>query len=491
VKRRIQLKIKLSALMIVFGAGIALLSSLADLIGLGSRGGVPAVQIVVAEVGVVVALTGVWLSIRRRSVETIPPAFWRGLPERVLSQPVFVWVIVGFLISYLLFFIAPTFMNSAHKFQYPRGFFIERENIGFDTRLTLEHVRVWFTGERQAKYIFPPLTTILFAPLLLLRYPEYYYALTAMTLVSVLILNLLLPLWMTNKENHLLVYFNFAISIFSYGLQFELETGQFYSIAMALALAAIYIFHRHPRYRIFAYVLFCISVQLKVFPAIFVLMFVDDWRDWKTSLKRFAALGLANFLLLFLLGFSYFSAFVRHLINDAATHEIEYNHSIYAFVAKLSATGYGLFGGDSLRWINANSGMIEAFLYLYFAVSLLIVLWRAYSQNARGVNASLLMACLLGGMMLPAISHDYKLPLLGAPFVLAMSDFQIREAGWRRIVSILLVIIASFVYSATFAPFNARPVYLESAFPLLFILLTAVTALSALRRETAIKNTSF
>lgn len=468
--------------MIAFGAGIALLSSCADFIGLGSGGGVPAVQIIAAEIGVMIALAGVWLSIRQRSGETMPAGFWRNLTERVLSQPVFSWVVVGFLISYLLFFITPTFLNSAHKFQYPGGFFIEREKIGFDTRLTLEHVRVWFTGEREAKYIFPPLTTILFTPLLLLRYPDYYYAVTALTLSSVLVLNLLLPLAMTKKENHLLVYFIFAISIFSYGLQFELETGQFYSIAMMLALAAIYIFQRHPPYRIFAYILFCISIQLKVFPAIFILMFVDDWRDWKTNLKRFAALGLANFLLLFLLGFSYFDSFIQHLINEAATHEIEYNHSIYAFVANLSASGYGLFDGHALQWIKNNSGLIEIALYLYFLTCLLIVLWNAYWQNVRGVNANLLMICLLGGMMIPAISHDYKLPLLGAPFVLIMSDLQRREGGRGRIFSMPLVIIASCAYSATLVPFNARPVYLENAFPLLLIILTVVTVLDVMKK---------
>jgi len=70
--------------------------------------------------------------------------------------------------------------------------------------------------------------------------------------------------------------------------KFELETGQFYTTAMMLTVAAdtLYFFTKHPSYRIFAYILFNpFPSNLKVFPAIFVVMFVDDWRDWKGNLS--------------------------------------------------------------------------------------------------------------------------------------------------------------------------------------------------------------
>ena len=91
-----QLKNKLPLLMIVLGVSIALLSSIADFIGLGSRGGVPAMQIIGAEIGAVLALIGVWLLIRSQNEEVTPPDLWRKLTERIFAQPVFTWVLVGF-----------------------------------------------------------------------------------------------------------------------------------------------------------------------------------------------------------------------------------------------------------------------------------------------------------------------------------------------------------------------------------------------------------
>ena len=85
--------------------------------------------------------------------------------------------------------------------------------------------------------------------------------------------------------------------------------------------------------------------------------------------------------------------------------------------------------------------------------------------------------------MLPAISHDYNLPLLAAPFVLVMSAQDVREALWTKILSIVLITSASFTYSATLFPSNARPVVLENSFLFLFVLLTAVVLLGFLQKK--------
>jgi hypothetical protein len=393
-----------------------------------------------------------------------------------------VWVLAGFLLAYLLCFISPAIFNAQGRFQYFTGYLNEHEHIGFDTRMILDDVRAWFLGERAPQYLFPPLTTLVFTPLVMLRYPANFYVVAAITLASTLVLNLLLPLWIRRKEDRLLIYFIFGVSIFSYGLQFELDTGQFYTAAMLLMMASIYIFHRYPAYRILAYVLFCISVQLKVFPALFVVLFIDDWRDWKTNLKRFAGLGLANFLLLFLLGVSYFRLFVQQLVATGNLNEPAYNHSIKMYVANLAASGYGLAEGNTLLgWIRDHVLLLESVFTLYILICLVLILYRSHARNAKGIDFTLLIGLVLTWLTLPPINHDYNLTLLAAPFMLWLS-VQRTDGGYLiGIFSMLLIVAASFAYSVTLFPSNARPLPLENAFPSLLILLTAVTLRSFLQ----------
>ena len=129
-----------------------------------------------------------------------------------------------------------------------------------------------------------------------------------------------------------------------------MERGQFHTIALLFCIAAIYLFHKYPQYRFFAYLLFCVSIQLKIYPALFFVLFVDDWRDWKTNIKRFVTLGLVNFLLLFLLGYSYFSKFIAHMI-ESSTNWLEafsVNHSIAGFFYYLLTPKAKLLNESSL-----------------------------------------------------------------------------------------------------------------------------------------------
>ncbi len=468
------MKNKIPLLLIIAGTLLAALSLLADFIGLGDHGGIPAVQILGAEAGVVLALAGLGLRIRQQNQEQLSAGGLRGVSAWALNQPILTWVVLGFIIAYLLCFVAPALYNSELKFQYFTNYIREREKIGFDTRLILEHIGHWYTGDQTPKYLFPPLTTILFTPLLLLRFPYTYYVSTVVTLVSFAALNLFLPLAMFKREDRPLLFFVLGVSVFSYGLQFELETGQFYTLAMLLSVAALYIFHKQPAYRLFAYILFCVSVQLKVFPAIFVFLFVDDWRDWKSNLKRFAALGLANFLLLFLLGFSYFQLFVTRMLGSMGNLEVRYNHSITVYIHNLAGTN---------EWIGANAGLLKSALFVYFLLCFAAALFLAWKRNTRGLSPSLLMVSLIGGLILPTISHDYNLPLLALPFLLWTSSLRLPEQPWMKSLAILLLLAASFAYAVTLFPSNARPAALENSLPALMVILTAVTGLGFMQRQ--------
>lgn len=473
------MKNRLPLLLIGLGILLAAASLLADFIGLGDHGGIPAVQVLGAEAGGALALLGLGLRIRQRNGSRPGSGAWGEAIAWVLNQPILTWVMLGFFAAFLLCFVAPAIYNPDLQFHYFTDYIYGREKVGFDTRLILEHIGHWYTGEQTPKYLFPPLTTLLFTPLLLLRFPYTYYVSTVVTLVSFVLLNLWLPWRFLQKGERSLIPLLFAVTAVSYGLQFELETGQFYTLAMLLSAAALYIFHKQPAWRIFAYILFCVSVQLKVFPAIFVFLFVDDWRDWKTNLKRFAALGLANFLLLFLLGFSYFQLFVTRMLGSMGNLEVRYNHSITVFVHNLALTH---------DWAAANADGLRIGLTLYFLICFAVTLFLAWKRKTRGLDVTLLMVSLIGGLILPAISHDYNLPLLTLPFLLWTSGLILPDKPWTRLLAIALLLSAAFAFAVTLFPSNARPAALENSLPALMVILTAVTGLGCLQERTVLES---
>jgi len=388
-------------------------------------------------------------------------------------------VALGVLPVFMPLLIIPMFFNSGHGIHYPVEYLQNLNPIGNDFRILLDSAKNWLLNYQTTEHMFTPFVIFLFSPLLLLGYPYAYYFIATATLVSYLIL-VFLAVAMTENWKHPVIVFIATVSLFSYGLQFELERGQSHTIALMLCVLAVYIFHKQPRFRLFAYLLFCISVQMKFYPGLFIVMFVDDWRDWKNNLIRFGALGLANILALFVLGFSYFSAFYDQTTNGlAGTVELMVgNHSIKSFVFVLPEIGVNLFNKDALIWIKGNAGFISAALYAVFLICFLAVLVNAYVKNIAGINFDLLLVCVIGALIVPSINHDYSLPLLMAPFAMFVSDLNAREYPWAKIITILVIIIVSFTYSLTLFPINHKPVYLQNSFPLLFIILIIVTALN-------------
>jgi Gpi18-like mannosyltransferase len=135
-------------------------------------------------------------------------------------------------------------------------------------------------------------------------------------------------------------------------------------------LWAIYIFHFHPKYRIFAYLLFSLSVQLKLYPAIFIVMLIDNWKDWKSILRRFAGLAVFNILLLFIMGPRIFLDFLRSVSGQMSAPGWTWNgnHSINAFVFNLTKDGFRIIGSDTLEMLKQNSRILETSLFLLFVI---------------------------------------------------------------------------------------------------------------------------
>lgn len=471
---------KLGVAFILGGALATAGALLVDLVGPGAGGGFGAVQVLGIDVGIVLALVGAGLLASGAELRLAPGL--RRLPGWLLERPPAFWITATFLALFVVFFFVPVF-TSRSTIQYMTRYipYDWVSYIGNDIVWTVERIQDWLTGGPSpfSGFFYPPLTVLVFAPLILLGYPAYYHLVASVTLACFVVAALLVPLLVTGRKQRGLVMLFFVTGLVSYGLQFELDRGQFNLIAFTSVLLAVYLFHYHPHWRPVAYALFAFGVHLKMYPIIFLLMFVEDWRDWKATLRRMAGLFALNFALLFVLGTRVFTDFVRNL----ASAQLEFQSSrredlsITGFVSNLLEDGMGLVPASGLPALARHGGLMEVLLLLAFAACVAAVVIRAYRDGSRGLNPTVLALCAIGALIIPSASLDYKLPMLVAPVSILLASLPAAHRSRDRLFSAALVTLASAAYWSTLYPFTVKPYLLSRNFPALFIMMISITLL--------------
>lgn len=348
--------------------------------------------------------------------------------------------------------------------------------------MVLSASQSWFVA-KHTPYVegqlFPPLTYVLFAPLLLIKFSLAFKIVILVSLFSYAMITFVFPLRIS-KERQVspLLMLIFITGLFSFGFQFELGLGQWNVISVFICFLAIWIYHCHNRYRYLAYVLFTISVQLKLYPLIFIVMLISNWQDWKNNVKRFSLLAVVNVALFFVLGPYVFVDFVKAVMAQCANPPYGTgNHSISSCVILYSKIAY-------------HHGWAGAYQYSRFAqltslaiVSLCVflIVLQTYQNNQKEINPLLLLACTIVALLVPPISHDYKLSILAAPVAILFlnNSFWENTRGPRlRIISKVLMLIVTAAYSSTLFPATDKPRILQNNFPALVTMLLAITFLS-------------
>jgi len=482
---------KLGFILAIIGMVGALVSVLIDYIGFGDDG-IQAAQLSGIILGVFLVLAGIGIARTEWDRKLDLSTLLRGGADRILNMPVYAWVVVTFLVMYLLLFLPYVFLNSAHQMNFLTSYLPRAGLTGLDIRAVMTYIEEWLVSN-QSPYAdgfiaYPPLALALFSPLLLIGYPAYYNLLTFLTMASFLIVTLLIPLALNKSKSNSLILLLFATGIFSYGFQFELERGQSNLIVFALCLMSVYIFHVYPKLRYFAYILFSLSIQLKIYPAIFILMFVDDWRDWKSNLKRIVGIGIINFALLFILGYKLFSEFIAVIASQQTALTPWNGSSIRSFVFVLSQTGFGIFSDNLIAAATQNPRGFELFFLALFGICLVTMIVLAYNRRIKGLNPNLLMACTIGVLIVPTISNDYKLPLLIGPMSILLSAWPEVKGTPKKIASAAVLVIVSMAYWSTLYPFKIKPEFLMNNMPILMAILLLITLLSVMIRFPTYSN---
>lgn len=441
-------------------------------------------QLLGIQIGILLAVFGASLAffqMERQISLNIHASF-----EKLYAVPPAFWIMLGFVLVYILLYLSPVFLNSDQRMLYFNRYIPDKYPIGLDLSITMGSVEPWVTtGESPyPKLFYPPLTYIIFAPMALLDYPVSYFLITALTFLSYCLLAVLAIYQMGDKRDYSMLALVFVSGLLSYGFQFELERGQFNVITFLLCMLAIHIFWHHPGFRYLAYLLFSIAIHIKLYPAIFILMFITDWHDWRTNLKRIGGLALFNFALLFVLGYKNFLGFMDALLIQLRTPGWSWNgnHSIQAFVFNFLKDGYNLLSEETLTSLQQNSGLLSMTLLIVILACILAIVIRAYIRRENGFSPYLFLACTLGALIIPT-SNDYTLPILVAPITIFFCTLPAINEFRNRPLTILLLLIISISYSSILYPFKYKPYFLNNSFPPLFLILIAVTLLYFLSKN--------
>jgi hypothetical protein len=415
--------------------------------------------------------------------------------NQVLDWPVVAWALLAFILVFTVYFLKPVFINTFVQYM-PVNAFDAKHDLGIDLREYLGFSRALL--EIGTPYInpnyYPPLQSAVFLPLINLPFGRAFLAITLISFISFLGITILFPLLMAEKRriSPQLIYV-IATGFFSWGLIFQLERGQFDLPVMALCLAAVYIYHRHPRLALLAYVLFWASVQIKIYPIIFILCFVRDFRDWKANLLRWALLGLANFAGLFVLGPKIFMDFVTALTSQVnrPTYWSTVNHSANSFYMILVYKYTEL--GTPLQQIFRRAAVWVQFILLipYFA-SLAAVIFLIIRRRLSVFHPTLILLLTIGTMVIPSTSHDYKFCYFIAPMALWFHSLETTRSGriGKDILVRGLVLLNCLAYAITLFSHNGMPLVFNDNFPALIVLTLTTTALLWLEPQPAPASTA-
>jgi len=186
-------------------------------------------------------------------------------------------------------------------------------------------------------------------------------------------------------------------------------------------------------------------------------MLVRDWRDIKNNLKRFIALAMLNFSLLFVLGNKLFSDFMEQIFKRANMQSSRYED--------LSISGFSYFLSEEAQIISTKyAGLIEKNFLILFIGIILAIIFHFYKKNQKGFNPYLFLIVTIGALMIPAASFDYKLTILVVPMMLLLYNLPRPASAKRRAIYTLFIIMLSLAYWSTLYPYEfnqVKPIYLS------------------------------
>ena len=352
---------------------------------------------------------------------------------------------LAYLAAYFLFYFIPTFCvtDSMSFFEgVPKA-----KNLGLDFFATLKMAL--------NEYMIPysPLGKLLFPIVAKSDWGNNFYFITVLSLVATAVSFGLVAL-LVKIENKWLFFSFLILYLTSYGFLFEIERGQWNILAISLVLVAIYLSRKGMI--ILPAILFALAVSLKLYPILFAPALIKDYSRIKESLKIVLAVCVSNAVLFLILGFSIFKWYVRIMTK--------YSDIKTSWIGNHSLTSFNIMYG--YNWIKPFVVVLLMFMIAWF-------IYQNYKNHLHNSLPHFLSILALTSCVLPSVSHDYKLSILG--FFIPLVLCRYKELN---LISGVVLLITSFAYFSTlysYVNFYYFHVYiLESKFLVLLALVVFI-----------------
>lgn len=386
-------------------------------------------------------------------------------------------------ISFLLFFIWPTFLNSEGMYIFHQPVARAIKPIGIDGHIIRTISREWFLNGRSLyEYIiwlpssYTPIAHLFHLPTSLLPDSIAMILRTFTLLFSYIYIAYYFPIlvrWTDNKFSASLAI-ALVLVFFSYGLQFEIERGNSNLIAMALVIASIQLFHfgwkgkKNKATKIASILLFALGAQLKIYPLIFGIFLITDWRKWGENIRRFLIYGVVFLSGFFILGYSTFLDYLRNFIDMLDYPDCWVgNHSLFCYLV-------------AVKGIQDPTNSVLYWLYIFFFIFCFILIVYSVYYRKSILDPGLWVICTIFVCILPSTSHDIKLPLFYTAciyyFVMMERNYENRKLDSLDLIA--FVVIGLSMFSLYYSPENRELLGLASAFPFFVWVSVAVTVQS-------------
>ena len=118
--------------------------------------------------------------------------FYLRIKDYLLKLPLLTWVLLGFFIPFLSFFVAPIFFDPSQSMQF-KPYVLALTPIGYDFKAIVSFSSTWIHTGELVPFVYPAFTLLFFAPFTFLTNDTGYTVIVWIILLTYILVTWILP----------------------------------------------------------------------------------------------------------------------------------------------------------------------------------------------------------------------------------------------------------------------------------------------------------